>query len=375
VTQGLLAQGSTPGGSGGTSGSTSGGPSGTRQISLHIPDETAPPGGIVQMKVLVTEPTPTSSGGPKIALFSGLAVRGIELFNPNGDVDGVAIVGSSMISIQSVTSTGTQGSDYPIMVAAFQISPNASVGTKLSFNLDPSSTWTLGLLGTATMKPIPPATITVGGSISITDVIPGGGFQAAGTVVHVQGIGFQPGTQVQLSNIKASSITVVEPQEIQIVLAEPAQMTGKKIQVTNPDGSQDTYFSYMRGIPFNPSGQPLLASAIPIFSSVTHSQAVFAPAAATASEFSGIAVQNPNSGAATVTFALFSSSGSPLGSSTIVIPSCNRMMNDMAELTGVTPPPGSYLVVSSDAPVEMFAFLADNLTQAVVPYVALSAQP
>jgi hypothetical protein len=327
------------------------------------------------MKVLVTEPTPTSSGGPKIALLSGLAVRGIELFNPNGDVDGVAMVGTSMISIQSVTSTGTQGSDYPIMVASFQIPPSASVGTKLSFNLDSSSTWTLGLLGTATMKPIPPATITVGGSISITDVIPGGGVQDAGTIIHVGGIGFQPGTQVQLSNIKASSITVVSPQEIQIVLAEAAQMTGKKIQVTNPDGSQDTYFSYMRGIAFNPSSQPLLASAIPIFSSVTYSRAVFASAAATASVFGGIAVQNPNPGAATVTFALFSSSDTPLGSSTVIVPSGNRMMNDMAELTGVTPPQGSYVVVSSDSPVEMFAFLADNLTQTVVPYVALSTQP
>jgi hypothetical protein len=390
LAQGLAqsTSGSTSGGSGtgsstsssGTSGSTSGGSTGsctttTRQISLHIPDETVPPGGIVQMKVLVTEPTPTSSGGPSFALLSGLDVSGIELFNPNGDVNGVAMIGTSMISIQSITSTGTQGSDYPIMVASFQVPPDLGAGTKLSFSLDPSSTWTLGLLGAATMKPIAPATITIGGSISITDVIPGGGIQPAGTVIHVQGIGFQPGTQVQLSNIKSSSITVISPQEIQIVLAEPAQMTGKKIQVTNPDGSQDTYFSYMRGIPFRPSGQPLLASAIPIFSSVTYSQAVFASADTTTSEFTGIAVQDPNLGAATVTFTLFASPDTPLGSSTVVIPSGNRMMNSMAELTGVTPPQGSYLVVRSDTAVQMFAFLADNVTQTVAPYVALSTQP
>lgn len=383
VTQNFFAQGSTPGGStsGGSTSGSSGGPAAgscttpTRQISLHIPDETAPPGGIVQMKVLVTEPSPTSSGGPRFGLLAGLAVRGIELFDPTGDVNGVAMIGSSMVSIQSITSTGTQGSDYPIMVVSLQLPPSATVGNKLAFNLDPSSTWTLGLLGTATMKPILPATITVGGSISILDVVPGGGVQAAGTVIHVQGIGFQPGTQVQLSNIKASSITVTGPQEIQIVLAESTQMTGKKIQVTNPDGSQDTYFSYMRGIPFNPSSQSLLASAIPIFSSVTYSQAAFASADTTTSEFTGIAVENANSGAATMTFALFSSSDTPLGSSTVVVPSGNRMMNSMAELTGVTPPQGSYIVVSSDTPVQMFAFLADNVTQAVVPYAALSVQP
>jgi hypothetical protein len=378
----LFAQTSTPGGStsGGSTSGSSGGSSGscsssTRQISLHIPDETVPPGGIAQMKVLVTEPTPTTSGGPRIATLGYATVRGIQLFNPTGDVNGVAMLGTSMISIESVTSTGTQGSDYPIMIVSLQLPQNISVGTKNSFNLDPSSTWTLGLLGTATMKPITPATITVGGSISITDVVPGGGVQPAGTVIHVQGIGFQPGTQVQLSNIKASSIAVTSSQEIDIVLAEPTQMTGKKIQVTNPDGSQDTYFSYMRGIPFNLSSEPLLASALPIFSSVTYSRAVFATADTSTGEFSGIAVQNPNQNDATLTFSLFSSLDAPLGSSTVVIPSGNRMMRDMTELTGVTPPPGSYVVVSSDAAVQMFAFLANSVTQTVVPYVALSSQP
>jgi len=327
------------------------------------------------MKMLVTEPTPVSTGRPMIAITSGINVVGIELFNPNGDVDGVAMIGPSMISIESITSSGTQGSDYPIMIVSLLIQPNVGVGAKFPFSLDPSSTWTLGLLGTATMKPIPPATITVGGSISITNVVPGGGVQPAGTVVDIQGSGFQPGTQVQLANIKASSITVAGPQDIQVVLAEPTQMTGKKIQVTNPDGSQDTYFSYMRGIPLGASSEPLLASAVPIFSSVTYSQAVFASAASTTSQFSGIAVQNPNLNAANVSFTLFSSTGAALGSSTIVVPFGNRLMREVSELTGTTPPEGSYVTVSSDLPVQMFAFLGDNANQSVVPYVALSSQP
>jgi hypothetical protein len=327
------------------------------------------------MKMLVTEPTPITTGRPRIAITSGIDVVGIELFNPNGDVDGVAMIGPSMISIESITSTGTQGSDYPIMIVSLQVQPAIAAGTKFSFSLDPSSTWNLGLLGTATIKPIAPATITVGGSISITNVVPGGGVQPAGTVVDIQGIGFQPGTQVQLSNIKTSSIIVAGPQDIQIVLAEPTQMTGKKIQVTNPDGSQDTYFSYMRGTPLGASNEPLLASAVPIFSAGTYSQAVFAATASSTSQFSGIAVQNPNLTAANITFALFSSTGAPLGSSTVAVPFGNRLMREISELTGVTPPEGSYVTVSSDLPVQMFAFLGDNVSQSVVPYVALSSQP
>jgi hypothetical protein len=328
------------------------------------------------MKFLVTEPTPTTSGGPRVPIPSGMDVIGIELFSPNGDVSGVAMVGSSLVSIASITSTGTQGSDYPIMTVALQLPSTISVGNKFPFSLDPSSTWTLGLLGTATVKPFPAATITVGGSISITDVVPGGGIQPAGTVIQVEGIGFQPGTQVQLSNIKASSISVVSPQEIQIVLAEPTQMTGKKIQVANPDGSQDTYYSYMRGTMLGQSTQPLLARAVPIFSAVTHSQAVFAAAdSLSTSEFTGIAVQNPNLSPATVTFTLFSSRDTALGSSTVVIPGGNRLMRDVTELTGVAPPPGSYLAASSDSPVQMFGFLGDTFTETVVPYSALSSQP
>jgi hypothetical protein len=180
---------------------------------------------------------------------------------------------------------------------------------------------------------------------------------------------------VQLSNIKATSITVTSPQEIQIVLGEPAQMTGTKIQVTNPDGSQDTYFSYMRGTPLGQSSQPLLASALPIFSSMVYSQAVFASPAFSSSEFSGIAVQNPSLATATVAFTLFSSSNTALGSSTLIIPSGYRVMRDMSELVGIIPPQGSYVVVVSDTPVQMFGFLGDNVTQTLAPYVALSTQP
>src|SRR5262249_37011347 len=228
LTQGLMAQTSTPGGSTGgpapsptptptasTSGSTSGGPANTgRQVSLHVPDESAPLGGTVQMKFLVTEPTPISTGGPRVPRPAGTTPVGIQLFNPTGDVNGVAMVGATEITIASISSSGAQGSDYPIMTVAFQLPTNVSIGTKLPFSLDPASPWTLGLLGTATVKPFPPATITVGiSSISITDVIPGGGVLPAGTVVSIEGMGFQSKTQVQLSGFQASAITVVSPQE------------------------------------------------------------------------------------------------------------------------------------------------------------------
>jgi len=355
------------------------GPTGsTKQVSLHVPSEVAPPGGVAQMKFMVTEPTPITSGGPKLAFDATTfdAVLGIELFNPSGDVNGAAVVNGSQVNVFYVTSSGAQGTDYPIMTIALRVRPDAAPGTQTLFGLDPSSTWTLGLLGTATLQPTAPATVTVGGTISITNVVPGGGFLPAGSVVSIQGIGFQAKTQVQLNAIKASSITVVSPNEIQFTLAQDTRMTGQKIQVVNPDGSQDTYFCYMRGIPLFQSAVPLLAKTVPIFSSVTHSSALYAPMGfLLPNQVSGIAVQNPSLAPAVVTISHYSAPNVLAGSSTLNVPPGYRFIAETSELTGAAPRFSSYVVVTSTQPVQSFGFIADQSSSTLFPFPALIAQP
>jgi hypothetical protein len=355
------------------------GPSGSsNQVSLHIPNEMAPPDGVVQMKLMVTAPTPISSGGPRFALHATFdAIRGIEVFNPAGDVNGAAVINGSQVNVFYTTSSGPQGTDYPIMTVALHVRPDAVPGSQTQFNLDPSSTWMLGLLGPATLKPMQPASVTVGGTISITNVVPGGGVLPAGVVVSIQGMGFQANTQIQLNAIKASSIAVISSNEIQFTLAETTNLTGQKIQVFNPDGSRDTYFSYLRGIPLLQSGRPLLQNTVPIFSSLTHSRAVFAPMGTLlTNQFSGVAVQNPGTLPADVTVSLYSAQNVPLGGSTISLPPGYRFMAETSELAnGVAPPFGSYVVVSSTQPVQNFGFIADGSQLTLLPFAAIAAQP
>lgn len=330
------------------------------------------------MKFMVTEPTPISSGGPRFAFDATFdAVLGIELFNATGDLNGAAVVNGSQVNVFYVTSSGAKGTDYPIMTAALHVREDAVPGTVTQFGLDPSSTWILGLLGAATLKPVPPANVTVGGTISITNVVPGGGTLPAGTVVSIRGLGFQLGTQVQLNAIKAGSISVVSPNEIQFTLAQNTNMTGQKIQVVNPDGSQDTYFSYLRGIPLMQSNRPLLQQTVPIFSSVTHSQAVYAPMGTFSStQFGGLAMQNPGLSTASVTVTLYSLRGQALGSSTINLPSGYRLIAEISELAGgASPSLGSYAVVSSSQPVQSFGFIADGSQSTLLPFAALFSQP
>lgn len=361
-----------PGPSGGTTGNTP-------RVSLHIPNETAPAGGLVQMKFMVTEPTPISAGGPVALLDATVfdAVFGIELFNPSGDVNGVAMINGSRVSVSYTTTTGPQGTDYPVMTMALHIRPDAAAGSQIQFQLDPSSTWNLGILGTATLNPVPPATVTVGGSISITNVVPGGGVLPAGSVVSIKGIGFEPRTQVQLNAIKFSSIQVIGPDEIQFTLAETTNMTGQKVQVFNPDGSQDTYFSYLRGVPLRQSNQPLLSTAVPIFSSVTHSWAVFSPMGpASPSQFTGLAVQNPSLAPADVTVSLYTPDNLLLGTSTVTLPSGYRLMGETSEWAqGANPVFGSYAVVTSTQPIQTFGFVGDSTAGWVTPFTAALARP
>ena len=363
--------GPSPGGPG-----IQGGPKAT-QVALHVPDEMAPPGGIVQMKFMVTEPTPISSGGPRFAFDSTFdAVWGIELFNPTGDVNGAAVINSSQVNVFYVTSTGANGPDYPIMTVALHVRPDAAAGTQIPFSLDPSSSWVLGPLGAATLKPELPATVTVGGTVSITNVVPGGGTLPAGSVVSIQGMGFQSQTRIQLNAIKASSIALVSPNEIQVTLAETTNMTGQKIQVVNPDGSQDTYFSYLRGIPLMQSSRSLLQNTVPIFSSVTHSSATFPPTGGLNSgQYSGVAIQNPGLAPAVVTVSLYSAQNAPLGSTTINVPPGYRLMAETSEVTNTAPPFGSYVVVTSTQPVQSFGFIADESQSTILPFAALIAQP
>src|ERR1700722_6530284 len=80
---------------------------GDQEISIKIPDEMAPPGGMVQMKLMVTEPTPISSGHPRARLnasvFAGVA--GIAAFNLSGDVNGVAMLSGQDLRVDYIPSS------------------------------------------------------------------------------------------------------------------------------------------------------------------------------------------------------------------------------------------------------------------------------
>jgi IPT/TIG domain len=234
-------------------------------IGLRIPDETVPAGGVVQMKVERYEVTPISGGRPSVGYDESLfdSFMGFGMFAPTGELAGVAVIDGNRANISYVT-TRTAPGDLPLLTVALRARPDAVAGSHGSFSLDSSSTWTLN--GVNLLTRVDPATITVGGTLSISSVVPGQGSFPPGTVVSVRGMGFDSGTRLRVEDTAITSVRVVSPTEMRFTLVEPTNITGKRLRADNPDGSRVYYFAYTRGVPAAVSTRPLLARTVPIFS-------------------------------------------------------------------------------------------------------------
>ena len=157
-----------------------------------------PAGGLVQMKVLTTEVTPISGGRPGFAWMRSFAAAGFGMF-ATGDLAGAAVVDGQHVAMSYATN-GALTANYPLLTVAMWIRPDVPAGTKTLFNFDPGSIWNVTASGPVSAKPIAPATITVAGTASITDVVPGEGVWPAGTVVSVRGIGFSSRSQTRVND-------------------------------------------------------------------------------------------------------------------------------------------------------------------------------
>jgi len=341
---------------------------------VRVTSETAPPGGMAQVKVLLYSPQPISSGGMDLSLsdYSFDSVDGVALFSGTGDVSGTALVDSGRIYVQFTSPKATFGTagNYPLMAVTLGVSKDAQVGKIYPVSLSASSSTWRNLLGSPIPVILEPGSITVGGSLNITNVIPGGGKLSAGSIVRIIGSGFSDKTRVQLTGLGGSIARYVSPTEIQVKLSQAGTLDGTMIQLVNPDNFSDTYYSYLRGIPLGQSTRPLLTQTVPVFSINTAVDATLPPLISSLVNkdyFTGIALQNPNPGSANVTIESRDVSGMPTGSTLVTLPPYARFTREVSELFGAALSTGSYLHVVSTLPVQMLGLLGNDRTRTVLP--------
>ena len=345
-------------------------------LRLRVENETAPAGGIVQMKVRTYEVTPISTAFASFesdgSFFDG--IDSIGMFAMTGEIAGAALIeGNQVARLAYVTTEPLTSDDYPFLTVALRLRNDLAVGSRSEFTLDPSSLWNVN--GTMIPTDVSPGRVTVGGSLLITGISPGQGWQPAGTVVTVRGMGFHSRARLKIDGVAVGSVRVVSSTEIRFTLREPSNITGRRVRVDNPDDSRSTYYWYTRGIPAATSARTLLSLTHPVFSGTARSLSTFGPIPALdASQYAALALQNPNATGADVTVALYAADGAFLHSSTRSLKSGYRLALELSELLdGVPPPAGAFVRVTSSVPIEVFGLICDETAWAVTPRLPAEA--
>jgi hypothetical protein len=358
-----------------------GGQTGFTGVDLSVDSPTVPPGGLLQTQVFITEPKPILKGkqGMKTAsaalvLASPLgALRDAALFSAGGDVSGVALTTSTgtQFFFSSPLQTFGESSDTPVMTLAYPVRANATVGQTVDLTLDPHNSLWLDPGGRPYPVELKSGVLTVGGTMSVSDVVPGAGKPRAGTIISIKGVGFQPNAEVDFGEGKVQTQTYVSPNLIQVTLRDPIEIRGQRIRIK--DGNEEvTYFPYQRTTAIGKSTHLLIAESLPLFSQTALTIGYFRPALH-GTTFSGLALQNLNSTIATATLQLYSKTGVLLSTQTEVLGKNSWFARDLVELfPGVTPGDGTRLTVTSNKAIQMLGLLGDDASGMVLPVVASS---
>ena len=115
--------------------------------------------------------------------------------------------------------------------------------------------------------------LTVGGVLWVQDVTPGGSPLPAGATVRIDGGEFSAGTTLAIDGVALSGTQFVSPQQINFSLAGPADSTGKRLILTNSDGSRIDYFSSFQPPVVNAATSGPFVNLLPIVPSQTYAAA------------------------------------------------------------------------------------------------------
>ncbi len=345
---------------------------GTPPVLLRVPDQQVPPGGLLAMKVMLTEPLPIIRANMALAFGPSPlgSIQDVALFSPTGNVSGTAVIDGGGINIVFNAPDGTLGTgarDVTIAAIAIPVRDDANPGDQSPLTLDPNASSWVNPFGELYGQEVQQGLLTVGGTLSITDVVPGSAFAPAGSTIAVLGMGFQPGARVQIEGVDVGPTSFVSPTRLEVTLAGDALMHGKRIRVRNVDRTMATYDSFLRSTPLGESSRLLLARTIPIFSLVTFSEAYLNPFA-NPEHFSALAFRNPESQSADISLDAYSAQGEPIASTTLTLPGAQRISREVSELfPDAVFPSGSYVRAISTIPVQMLGLLGDDAAGTVLP--------
>jgi len=341
-------------------------------VELKVLDSTIPPGGLFQFQLMLTEPKPIGHGSTRPIVPTG-PVRGIALNDPIGQTAGVAVVNNAGIQVNfnspKATFGTTPNSDSPILTIAMPIAANMPVGRLFPLSIDTANSLWTDANGQPYPQEVGDGQLTIGGTLAIRDVVPGGGLQPAGTRISIFGMGFTPAARVNMEgvNLSAGDVQFISPSQIDVVLPSALQMDGTRVRVRTQTECS-TYFAYLRTQPIGESTHALVAQSYPLFSRKTYSNATLAWTRS-GQKFTALALQNPGTDAVEITVKMQSGTGVVLGSLSLQLPGLSKITRDLAELFAGAPTGAVAVSATSNRPIQILGLLGDDATGDVVPVI------
>ncbi|MEZ5419310.1 MAG: hypothetical protein R2708_18500 [Vicinamibacterales bacterium] len=341
----------------------------TGPMEVRTRDEVAVPGGVLQLKLEVTEPRPIFTGGGDWAFqdygdFLGIAVGG-----EAGDAAAAGVLRGTTLKVRMVSPSNTLAqTDYPILTATVGVPGSAPPGRQTI--VDVAIDRFTGPGGAVIPTVGQPGTVIVAGGAWISDVVPGNGTVAAGGVITIHGGGFLPGeTAVTLKETALTSVTVVNDSLIQVVPAQPVTMFGREVHVevgTGGDRQRLDYYAYPRTQTLLQSGDPLFGAVEVAFPETTWQAAAVSIAAPASAHAPGLALQNASAASSTVTVRLVNGTA-PAAPLTFELPAYARVAASLAEIFGTSCTAACTVRVHATAPVQVLGLDGDRAADVVDP--------
>uniref|UniRef100_Q026Q6 BACON domain-containing protein n=1 Tax=Solibacter usitatus (strain Ellin6076) TaxID=234267 RepID=Q026Q6_SOLUE len=263
-------------------------------LALQISNETVPAGGWAQIKVSALNPQLVATGRIIMkfdpAIFGSIA--DLSVFSAQGDAQGIATVSGQSLDVTFYAKAGgiAQLTHLPVLTVTVPVLDTARAGTVSPITLDASQVRWTDAANKVFPVTVTPGSVTVGGVLSVKNLAPGGGLLPAGALVRVNGTGITAATTAGIDGVSVSRVQFVSASELDLTLGGPADLTGKKLTLRNPDGSQTEYFSNLPSTTDDPPPsrftniRPLLSMQQWTGASVTFTE-----------RGGAIAIQNPNS--------------------------------------------------------------------------------
>jgi len=318
--------------------------------SVIISDEMVPPGGTVQLKYSLSKPGLIAAGELAVDLDPAVfgSVTAAYAFSANGDAYGLAKITGLHVDVHFGSQSAGVGQlpGVPIVVVTATVLATAVAGKTASVTADPSGSAWNDSQGNTYSVSVSAGAVTIGGTLSITGVTPGGGLLTSGTVIEIDGTGFSSSTTVQIDGASIASMQVSDPQKMLLTLGGPTELTGKRIRVANPDGSEVDAFAFMPGVPVSGAGD-VLDGVLPILPLQTYTAAAFFIGGSESG--GGMAIRNPNPVVVEILLDYTDAVGFFNGERSLTIPAGGSLF-DFSKVFGSQ---GGMILVIASAPVQI----------------------